>query len=469
MPIRNPFAPSPPVERLPDKEAARLYPRFRWSVMESTFIGYGTFYLVRNNLSVVSKDMSGALHYDHAMIGNILAISAISYGIGKFVMGTLSDRSNPRVFMAFGLLLTAICNLAFGSAASYSMHLMLWSLNGFIQGMGWPPCGRSMGHWFTKEERGLMFSIWNTSHNVGGGIAGMLAAWAVLHFGGWQYAFVAPGILAGIGSIYLFFRLSDTPQSVGLPPIEEYNALKQRVAGEASSEDSSSEGEKQRIEQELSFKEILFDYVLTNKYVWILAFANFFAYIARYSMLDWGPMYLREVKEATLASGGLAIFVLEFGGIPSTIAFGWLSDKWDGRRGMIAALCMMPIIGAFLVMVMTPPGYLWLDMAMLASIGFFIYPVINLIVILALDLTSKKAIGAAAGFIGLFGYIGRTVQAKGFGAVLKHQQATVGVKEAWTSVITLILISAFIALILLGITWRLRAKEAKAVAAENPA
>ena len=112
--LANFFAPAPHIARLSNEEALALYPRFRWRVMESTFLGYGTFYLVRNNFSVVAKDMSNALHYDHAMIGNILAITAVSYGLGKFVMGTLSDRSNPRIFMACGLLLSAFCNFIFG-------------------------------------------------------------------------------------------------------------------------------------------------------------------------------------------------------------------------------------------------------------------------------------------------------------------------------------------------------------------
>ena len=60
------------------------------------------------------------------------------------------------------------------------------------------------------------------------------------------------------------------------------------------------------------------------------------------------------------------------------------------------------------------------------TIGFFIYPVINLIVIAALDIASKKAIGTAAGFIGLFGYIGRTVQAEAFGRTVDHYTATHG-------------------------------------------
>ena len=138
-----------------------------------------------------------------------------TYGLSKFLMGAVSDRSDPRRFMSAGLLLTALCNFAFGASTNYHLHFWLWALNGFFQGMGWPPCGRVMGHWFSESERGLTLSIWNTSHNIGGGIAGILAAWAVTTFGGWQYAFFVPGLIALVGSFYLLARLRDTPQSVG--------------------------------------------------------------------------------------------------------------------------------------------------------------------------------------------------------------------------------------------------------------
>lgn len=452
--VRRFFAAAPHIGRLPADEVRRRYPRYRWRVMEATFLGYATFYLVRNNLAVVSKDIENSLHYDKTAIGSILAITAISYGLGKFLMGSLSDRSNPRKFMAFGLLLTALCNFAFGSVADFHVHLVLWALNGFFQGMGWPPCGRLMGHWYAERERGATFSIWNTSHNLGGGLAGVVAAWAVIHLGGpvepgepraWQYAFYFPGFLALIGSAYLFWRLVDTPQSVGLPPIEEYRGAPGRNAGLPEPP-----------ERELTTKELFIDNVLTNKYVWILALANLFAYVSRYSMLDWGPMYLREVKHATLQQGGLAVLVNEFGGIPSTILLGWFSDYLGGRRGMIATVCMIPIMGAFTVILFTPAGYLALDMAMLAVIGCFIYPVINLIVIMALDLTSKKAIGTAAGFIGLFGYIGRSLQSQGFGRMLDHFSALYGKERAWEFVLFAILACSFIAMLLLALTWRIR-------------
>ncbi len=444
--IRKFYTSAPSIDPVPKSDINRLYKKYRWSTLESTFIGYAVFYLVRNNLSTVAKDIEGALHYDHNMIGSILAISAIAYGIGKFLMGSLSDRSDPRKFMATGLFLTAMCNFAFGGVENYTVHLLLWALNGLIQGMGWPPCGRSIGHWFSLKERGSYFAIWNIAHNIGGGLAGILAAFAASNYG-WQAAFYFPGIIAVIGSCYLFWRLRDTPQSVGLPSIEEYK-------------NDYPEGEVQHgiHEKELSTKELFIDNILTNKYLWIVAMANFFVYIVRYSMLDWGPTYLREIKGATLTGGGIAILIIEFGGIPSTLLMGWLSDKVGGRRGMISLLCMIPILAAFTGILLNPPGNLWIDMTLLAIIGFFIYPPVMLLGVFGLDLTSKKAVGTAAGFIGLFGYIGRTVQAKGFGWIVDHYKSLYGLEFGWNLVMYAILGCTLLAILLLGFTWNLKPK-----------
>ena len=390
------------------------------------------------------------------MLGSILAITAATYGIGKFLMGAWSDRSDPRKFMALGLFLTAMCNFAFGGVASFKLHLLLWGLNGLFQGMGWPPCGRSMGHWFSERERGWTFSIWNTSHNVGGGVAGLLAAWCVTSFGGWQYAFYLPGVIALVASIYLFIRLIDTPQSVGLPPIEVYKNDMPASTAEAAA-----------AEHDLPFKTLFVEHVLKNKYIWLLAVANFFAYISRYSFLDWGAKYLREMKGASIMGGGWSVFVIEISAIVPTILLGWFSDRVGGRRGMVSALCMIPIFLAFGVMLVTPKSMLWLDYVMLGLVGFFVYPVINLIVILALDLTSKKAIGTAAGFIGMLGYMGKVCEAQGIGCLLDHYKSIYGAEVAWKIVICAILACTLIGGILLSFTWKLRPRKAEPITDEQ--
>ena len=426
--------PAPHIARLPEDEVRKQYPRFRWRILESTFIGYATFYVVRNNLPVVSKEMGQALHYSKGQIGDLLAMTAISYGIGKFLLGAWSDRSNPRYFMPAGLLLTALCNFAFGAASTYSVHLALWTLNGLAQGMGWAPCGRSLGHWYSVRERGTVFAFWNLAVNVGGGLTGLIAAYSTAWMG-WRSAFYVPGILALLCAVYLVVRLRDTPQSVGLPPVEEYR------------NEYPEQGLRDH-EQELGTRDLMVTYILRNRYLWLFAAANFFVYLTRYSMLDWGPTYLKEVKHASLEQGGFSTAIYELGGMFSTVLMGWLSDKAGGRRGMVSLLCMVPVFLAFGGILYTPQGMLWLDLTLFGIIGFFIYPPVMLLPVMGLDFTSKKAIGTAAGFIGLFGYLGRTAQAKGIG--------TLSERYGWNTAFYAILASTFLGILLLSLTWKLK-------------
>ena len=425
--------PAPHISRISDDETKRLYPKMRWQILESTFIGYAAFYFVRNNLPVVSREMGLALHYSDGQIGNIFAATAIAYGVGKLFMGAWSDRSNPRFFMPLGLLITALCNFAFGAASSYHVQLALWALNGLAQSMGWAPCGRSLGHWYSVSERGTKFAFWNVAQNVGGGLTGLLVAYSSGLLG-WRSAFYVPGVLAVLCAVYLLIRLRDTPQSVGLPPIEEFR-------------NDYAAGSRNRHEQELGTRELLTRYIFTNGYLWLFAFANFFVYIARYSMLDWGPTYLKEVRHASLGEGGVSTAALEFSAIFSTILMGWLSDRLGGRRGMISVLCMIPVLMSYLGIIYGPADRLWISFALFGVIGFFVYPTVLLLVVSALDFTSKKAVGTAAGFIGLFGYLGRTAEGKGIGLLAGHY--------GWTTALYAVVISTFLAIALLLFTWKL--------------
>lgn len=44
----------PPAPRLDDAEVTRRYPRLRLQVFLGIFLGYAGFYLIRNNISLVS-------------------------------------------------------------------------------------------------------------------------------------------------------------------------------------------------------------------------------------------------------------------------------------------------------------------------------------------------------------------------------------------------------------------------------
>ena len=91
-------------EPLPQDRVDPEYKRLRIKVFAGIFLGYASYYLVRKNFSLIKPDLLNEGILDKADLGLIGAALSIAYGISKFVMGNVSDRSNPKVFLSLGLL-----------------------------------------------------------------------------------------------------------------------------------------------------------------------------------------------------------------------------------------------------------------------------------------------------------------------------------------------------------------------------
>jgi len=398
------FAPELPAERV-DPE----YRRLRRRVFTGIFVGYAGYYLVRNNLALAIPDLLEAhAEYSKAELGTALTALSVTYGLSKFLMGSVSDRSNPKYFLPLGLLLSSALMAAFGLIDALSASLLaiiaIMAVNGWVQGMGWPPCGKDMVHWFSLRERGLTVSTWNTAHNVGGALIAYFALRGFVLFGDWGAKFYFNALIAATIAIGVFFLLEDTPQSKGLPPIEKYK-------------DDYPPSYSDADEQILPFREIFLKYVLPNRYLWAIAIANAFAYFVRYGVVNWIPTYLETAKGFSFNESSTAWSLYEFAAIPGTIACGWLSDRWfKGRRAPMTILFMVLTLIAVIVYALNLHGPLWIDYAALFAIGFLIYGPIMMIGLHSLDLVPKKAAGTAAGLTGLFGYVfGSAIAGTGVG------------------------------------------------------
>ena len=89
----------------------------------------------------------------------------------------------------------------------------------------------------------------------------------------------------------------------------------------------------------LSTKELLFEYVIKNKYIWVLAVAYFLIYVIRTAINDWSMVYLIEVKHYTMKQAGLCLFWFEWGGLFGSLVAGWASDLiFKGKRNPINIL-----------------------------------------------------------------------------------------------------------------------------------
>jgi OPA family glycerol-3-phosphate transporter-like MFS transporter len=412
--VRCLLHPAPPAPRLPADRITPAYRRLRRQVFSGIFIGYAAYYLVRKNFALAIPDILKAHpEFTKTQLGAAMTGLSMAYGISKFLMGSVSDRSNPRWFMPLGLLLSAAITFAFGTIpaiySSLTAMIVLQSLNGWCNGMGWPPCGKSMVHWWSTNERGLIVSTWNVAHNVGGALVARLALLGVALWGSWDAKFHFPASIAAVTAILIIFLLRDSPQSCGLPPIEEFR-------NDFPPDYSHSQ------EHILSFREIFLHHVLPNRALWAIAFANAFIYFVRYGVVDWIPTYLQSAKGFNFSQSSMAWFAFESAGIPGTILCGFLSDRlFHGRRAPATILFTALTLAALVVYALNQNGPLWIDIASLIAVGFFIYGPVMLIGLHALDLVPKNAAGTAAGFTGFFGYVfGSAIAGSGVGWIADH-------------------------------------------------
>ncbi|MHA7110228.1 glycerol-3-phosphate transporter [Sunxiuqinia elliptica] len=435
--LKNILKPPAHKELLPEAKIDPTYKRLRFQVFMGIFIGYAGYYLVRKNFSLVMPDLIDQ-GYTKGQLGIVASAVSIAYGLSKFLMGGVSDRSNARLFLSLGLLFSALTILGMGTlpllTSSVTIMFIVIFINGWFQGMGWPACGRTMVHWFSTNERGTKMSIWNVAHNVGGGLIGPLAVLGVAIFGDWNSKLYFPAMIAIVIAFIAYLLIRDTPQSCGLPNIEAFR-------------DDYPKDYNRSFEKEFSAKEIFFKYVLKNKFLWLIAIANSMIYLVRYGVLDWAPTYLDEAKGFSISESGWAYFAYEYAGIPGTLLCGWISDKvFKGRRAPAIVIYMLLVMVAIYMYWKNPSGHIVVDNIALIAIGFLIYGPVMLIGVQALDLVPKKAAGTAAGLTGLFGYLGGALFANiAIGFIVDYW--------GWDAAFILMLSACVISIIFTAFTW----------------
>jgi OPA family glycerol-3-phosphate transporter-like MFS transporter/OPA family sugar phosphate sensor protein UhpC-like MFS transporter len=293
--------------------------------------------------------------------------------------------------------------------------------------MGFPPCARLMTHWFSPKELATKMSIWNTSHSIGAGVVAILAGYLASY--GWRYCFWIPALLAAAAAVGLAVTLRDTPESIGLPELPDTHIA-----------ESADEGK--------GFNSFIWRQVLFNPGIWIFALANFFVYVLRYSILDWGPMLLHDAKGVQLQESGWLMAAFEGSGIAGMLLSGWITDKFFGGRG--ARTCVFCMIGAALSVFAfwKAPSSTLVNLLLLGCAGFFIYGPQALVGICAANLGTKRAAATAGGFTGVFGYASTTLSGWGLGALVD--------KYNWDVGFMVIIACGFIGTVLFLIGWNIK-------------
>lgn len=475
-----------------DEATNKKYVKWQWKTIVVLMIGYAIFYLVRKNLSFSMPGLISDFGISKTQLGLFLTLHGVIYGLSRFVVGIITDRNSARVVMSLGLLLCAVVNILFGTSdffarlilgvsatagdgaaiASVLVYIMgmLWLVNGFLQGMGVPPCTKTLTQWIKPEELATKMSIWNMSHSIGAGLAIALCGYIVMphlgmdmsgdpatvaaiasnlgldatdpkvlqsaaHFGAWRWCFLIPAAVALLGSVWLFFTMKDSPSDVGLPEVVGKKKAIVKTPEEAAEHTA-----------------FVNKHVYRNRIIWTLALANFFVYIVRFACLDWGPTFLTDNKGLSMAMATTLMLFFEFvGGNLGMIFWGWATDHiFHNKAHHTSLICMIGVVLCAVAFWLMPAGLHWAIMMIpFMFIGFFIYGPQALLGICAAQHATNRASATANGILGIFGYASTIVSGVGFGYVADHY--------GWNGTYITVIIAAVIAILILATMWGAKA------------
>ena len=126
MSIFDIFKPPPHIKEIKDEKVVnKNYKYWRIRTFYSMYAGYAFYYFSRKSFTFAMPSMKESLGLTNTQIGILASILSLTYGASKFVSGIMSDRSNPRYFMAVGLILTGIFNIFPNKNVLYSNNYRL--------------------------------------------------------------------------------------------------------------------------------------------------------------------------------------------------------------------------------------------------------------------------------------------------------------------------------------------------------
>lgn len=434
----------------------KKYRYWEWRTIAVLFVGYALFYFVRKNLGIAIPAMEAELGISKTQLGIFLTVHSLIYGFSRFINGLLADRFSKRKLMALGLALTCIVNLficfspklngmlnlldAEGKATLGLVYLIgsLWVLNGYIQGMGVPPCMSLLAHWIKPSELATKQSIWNVSHTVGAGLVVALCGFMLDRFGysTWYLCFIVPAFIALLGVPILWFGVKDDPTEVGLPPVEKMDTLKQGASDEPNPLEKM-DGAK--------YKRIINRMVFANPFIWIIAVSNFCVYVIRLTILDWGASFLTETKGLDIAAAGGLLATTEIvGGTMGMLLAGWLSDKlFKSKAHRTCFFCIVFATLSFFLFWRCES--LVLSFICLVFSAFFIYGPQALYGVCASQQATKYAAGTGNGIVGIFGYMSSVVSGVIFGSMAQS--------GGWDSVFPVAILFGVAGAVAIGLMW----------------
>lgn len=362
--------------------------RYRWAICALLFFATTINYIDRQVFGILAPEMKKLFSWSDTDYTDIVFWFEVSYAVGLLTFGRVLDAIGTRIGLAVAMVFWSLASMLHAGMAS----ILGFSVARFLLGLGesgnFPASIKTVAEWFPKKERALATGIFNAGSNVGAIAAPLAVPWIFINWG-WQWAFIATGV---IGFIWLIFwlRIFRSP--------EEHPRL------------SPAELAYIRSDPEEPVEKVPWLSLLPHRQTWAFVIAKFLTDSIWRWYLYLLPLFFSSQFKLDIKSFGPPFVLIYCLADVGSIGGGWLSSRliargWSVNAGrktamLLCALCVVPVV--FVTKVQNMWVAVWLvGLAAAAHQGWSA----NLFTT-ASDMFPKRAVASMVGLGGMAGAFG---------------------------------------------------------------
>ena len=360
-------------------------------------------YLDRNNVSVLSKQITEDLNLTDTQWGLVLGAFSLAYGFFEIPTGMMVDKHGPKWTLIRIVIWWSIFTMLTGFAQGFYFILITRFLFGAGEAGAFPTVSVTISRWFPAIQRGRIQSVVWMGSRLGGALAPFITI-SLAHTYGWRMVFF---IFSGVGMLWVigwWLWFKDEPKDMAGITAEEVKYI-----------------EESRSIKTTVHKLLPFGTIIKSANLWALMGMYHFLLYGAYFYMSWIQKYLekgRHVAKADLAWMQSLPFIM---GMIGCLCGGFVSDYLVKRIGLklgrrYVGMFGLVMAGVCMLVASSIPENNVAIIFLALGLAFkdFTLPVAWAV---ATDIGGKNA-GTVSGTMGFAGQMGSVIMASAFGYIL---------------------------------------------------
>jgi ACS family hexuronate transporter-like MFS transporter len=363
--------------------------KYRWVICALLFFATTINYIDRQILAVIKEILDKEIGWTNAQFGMVNSAFQVAYALGLLGFGWFVDRFGTKLGYTISIVAWSLSAAAHAFAGSFGGFLVVRAALGLGEGGNFPCAIKAVALWFPKRERAFATSLFNAGTNAGALLAPAVIPWVAFTWG-WQYTFVAAGVL-GILWLFLWIPFYDVPE-------------RSKRVRSAELEHIRSDKEDERPGERVTWGSLL-----SYRQTWSFIVAKFLTDPVWWFFLIWLPDFFNKTRGLEIKKSWIHIVTIYAIVTVLSIFGGWVtghltSRGWSVTRarktGMfVFALCVLPILAV--KNVGNWPAVFLIGLAAAAHQAWSA----NLFTTVS-DMFPKKAVASVVGLGGMAGSVG---------------------------------------------------------------